>query len=519
LALQGTLDTFSLPDVLRLLATTSKTGRLRIDGDRGQGSVWLHDGSVVDAAADRAVDGTPSEEVMFELLRFESGSFAFDADDRAVDSSSPQDVEDLLRKASSLLSEWSELEAVVPSLAHQVSLATDLSSDQVTIDADKWRSVVAVGAGRTVGELASTLGLTELGVSRIVRDLVELGVADVGTPDAIPDPPRLSQPDLPRRSPAPDSTGEIPAPLVPEPLEGARAGWLTADKTSETPIVPSDAVPSANGGTGAVRAAHDEAPAHLASEPPPGMAPRLRRRNPDAAPTNGHGAEAPAAPTLRTNDAGTGERRPTGRDDAGRAPAAPDTGRTPAVPGENGHVPRAAPIPPAGPLGSRPSLPGRGRAGETGGAATTGPAGTGPARRRDAGAPPRRPANPGPSFGGDRSPFDGGLLGPSPLSDTGVIRPVPPSSLPPDLHWAADDITSTGPVSSPFSGLTSLGPPRPPSESGEVAPHVAAMSPEARAAVQSSVGNSGGSVPGRGAAQGEDIAQRTRLISFLSTVR
>src|SRR5919106_1274303 len=57
LALQGTLDTFSLPDVLRLLATTAKTGRLRIDGDRGQGSVWLRDGSIVDADADRAVEG------------------------------------------------------------------------------------------------------------------------------------------------------------------------------------------------------------------------------------------------------------------------------------------------------------------------------------------------------------------------------------------------------------------------------------------------------------------------------
>ncbi len=45
------------------------------------------------------------------------------------------------------------------------------------------------------------------------------------------------------------------------------------------------------------------------------------------------------------------------------------------------------------------------------------------------------------------------------------------------------------------------------------------MSPEARAAVQNTVGNAGGSVPGRGAAQGEDIAQRSRLISFLSTVR
>ncbi len=489
---------------------------------------------MVDAAADRAMDGTPSEEVMFELLRFETGSFAFDADDRAVDSSSPQDVEDLLRKASSLLSEWSELEAVVPSLAHQVTLATDLSSDEVTIDADRWRSVVAVASGRTVGELASTLGLTELGVSRTVRDLVELGVADIDAPGAIPDPPRLAETELPRRAPAPDRgtgeiripgpdlTGEVLAPVVPEPVEGQRAGWLSADKTSETPVVGADPLPSTNGAAGPVRAAHDE-PAHLASEPPPGMAPPLRRRNPDVAPTangGGHTADAPATPTLRTNDAGrpAGDRRPAGRDK--RTSPAVDTGRSPVVGGENGHVPPASPVPPAGPLGSRPSLPGRGRTGEASGATATGPASTGPARRRDPGAPPRRPANPGPSLGGDRSPFDGGLLGPSPLSDTGQIRPVPPSSLPPDLHWAADDVTNTGPVSSPFSGLTSLGPPpRPPSESSEVAPHVAAMSPEARAAVQNTVGNAGGGVPGRGAAQGEDIAQRSRLISFLSTVR
>ena len=37
MALQGTLDTFALPDVLRLLAATKKTGRLRITGGRGTG--------------------------------------------------------------------------------------------------------------------------------------------------------------------------------------------------------------------------------------------------------------------------------------------------------------------------------------------------------------------------------------------------------------------------------------------------------------------------------------------------
>jgi hypothetical protein len=109
---------------------------------------------------------------------------------------------------------------------------------------------------------------------------------------------------------------------------------------------------------------------------------------------------------------------------------------------------------------------------------------------------------------------------------------VSPSSLPPDLHWAADDGPPSGPISSPFSGLTSLGPsgmgpsgmgpsspPPPPVNEGEIAPHVAAMSPEARAAVQSTVGNAGGISHGRGGSQGEDVAQRSRLISFLSSVR
>ena len=34
MALSGTLETFSLPDVLRLLSSTKKTGLLALDGDR-----------------------------------------------------------------------------------------------------------------------------------------------------------------------------------------------------------------------------------------------------------------------------------------------------------------------------------------------------------------------------------------------------------------------------------------------------------------------------------------------------
>ena len=90
MALSGTLDTFALPDVLRLLASTAKTGRLRITGDRGSGSVWVTDGEVVATELASAVTQEPTnEEVVFGLLRFSAGSFTFEADAASPNAGSP----------------------------------------------------------------------------------------------------------------------------------------------------------------------------------------------------------------------------------------------------------------------------------------------------------------------------------------------------------------------------------------------------------------------------------------------
>ncbi len=485
MALQGSLDTFSLPDVLRLLATTTKTGRIRIEGDRGQGSVWLRDGSVVDADADRSVEGAPTEEVIFELLRFDSGSFAFESDERTPNAEQPDEVEGLLRRAGALLSEWTELEAVVPSLDHRVALTSELPSDEITIASDRWRSVVAVASGRSVGDLAGSLGLSELNVSRAVRDLVELGVADVEEPgEPAPDdaPRRESRRRAPRSSSAsPNGAASRPEPMVPG--DATRAGWRQA---SDRTTGPQPAVPSAD----------------------------------DHAPSTGVPSTAvPSTPANGQERTPVGESRPrpSGETSPNRGlPSRRGRSRPPA-----GDAAPASPPPVAAPE-SVPPAPDR--TGDTGlmsrlrnGASTAAPS-------RGADAPGSLPPDsvaPGSSvFGTEPSPFDGGRLTP-PLapSDTGQIRAVSSSSLPPDLHWAADDNgPTTGPITSPFSGLTSLGTQRVPAD-GEIAPHLAEMSPEARAAVQSTVGNAGGAVAGRGAAVGDDSAQRGRLINFLSSVR
>jgi hypothetical protein len=178
MALQGTLDTFDLPDVLRLLASTKKSGRLNLRGDRGEGEVWLVDGEVVGVLTDAAPNGDPGEG-LFDLFRAREGGFEFEPGVTADAPQSPLEVEPLLAATEERLAEWREIEAVVPSLHAWVSLVPELPTPDITVDAATWRLVAAIGSGLTVGDLARALDLPEVPVSRVVRDLVVLGLGTV----------------------------------------------------------------------------------------------------------------------------------------------------------------------------------------------------------------------------------------------------------------------------------------------------------------------------------------------------
>jgi len=199
LALQGTLDTFALPDVLHLLAATKKTGCLRLEGPRGAGTVHVDGGELVAVAADHAPLATEVPDALFELLRFEEGGFVFDPDVAPVVRGDVLDVDAALDAASALLAEWREIESVVPSLDAYVTLRAELDGDEVTVAAEHWGTLVAVAGGTTVRALGEALSLAELPVSRAVRDLYDLGVVELG--ERSPEPPARAE--IPERAPAP----------------------------------------------------------------------------------------------------------------------------------------------------------------------------------------------------------------------------------------------------------------------------------------------------------------------------
>jgi hypothetical protein len=214
-ALQGTLDTFALPDVLRLLAATKKTGRLRLSGERGSGSLWVDAGAISAIEATHAPHATEPVDALFELLRFDHGSFTFDADAVHGEPGPAEDVEELLQAAEALLAEWRQIESVVPSLDAWVTLRRELAAPELTIDQARWTTLVAVGGGATVRRMADDLCLAELPVSRAVRDLAELGVVDIA-------------PAAPAGRAEPRPTTQAPAPVVPDPVDAEPQAQPTA---------------------------------------------------------------------------------------------------------------------------------------------------------------------------------------------------------------------------------------------------------------------------------------------------
>ena len=203
MALQGTIDSFPLTDVLTLLSTSKKSGRLALDGDRGSAALWITDGEVIGGDMAAGVGATAAS-LLFEMLRFGEASFVFD--DAPAGIEPQQSVEatplgDAMDQASALLAEWDDILAVVPSLAHRVVLVEELPEDSVTLDAASWSLVLAAASDPVVAVIGDALGLDEFGACSAAASLAERGLATIEEPVAI-EPPRVAFDEIDADEPA-----------------------------------------------------------------------------------------------------------------------------------------------------------------------------------------------------------------------------------------------------------------------------------------------------------------------------
>lgn len=247
--LQGSLDNFALDEVLGLLSSTTKTGKLDLKGNRGSGVLRLSNGKLVDATASNTANGVEPEDVLFELLRFGDGTFNFTSSD-VEEGNYANEIADVVGSAERRLADWRTIEAVVPSLRHQVGPVPTLTDEEITITRREWMVLMTIAGGCPVSSVCDQLDLGEVEGSRQIKGLAERGLVIIAEPRSGASFNRQGL-DALRREPTPPPPAALDTPdeeaLVavvdetPEALSGAKN-----DRRAQRPPHPSD---NGSGGT------------------------------------------------------------------------------------------------------------------------------------------------------------------------------------------------------------------------------------------------------------------------------
>ena len=170
MSLKGSLQTVALPEVLRFLSGTGKSGEFHVSGTNGDGRLWFTDGRVSGFQAARAAE---PHEAIFQMLRISDGDFDFTADRPRPDDAHAVDAVDLdstIEAAEHRMAEWMRIVEVVPSLSHGLNLRAEAPEGRIELEPGQWMTIVTVARGGTVGQVIDERGMQEFDGSQQGRE-------------------------------------------------------------------------------------------------------------------------------------------------------------------------------------------------------------------------------------------------------------------------------------------------------------------------------------------------------------
>jgi hypothetical protein len=171
--LEGSLETFPLASVVRLLDDTGQTGRLSVHAALGQGSISFEHGRLVAAAG----AGSDPLEAALSLFDYQTGTFSFrveEAGERTIDLDIPQ----FLGMAEEREALWAEIRSSIPQDATLVVVpldAGDRADGEITVSTEAWK-IAVLANGRTTAQIAARAGTSEFRTCSVLLELLQAGL-------------------------------------------------------------------------------------------------------------------------------------------------------------------------------------------------------------------------------------------------------------------------------------------------------------------------------------------------------
>ncbi len=195
MGLQGTLDTFSLAEILGLIERARHSGALVVEGPDGRGTLYTAAGRF--CAGEAADYSGPVEDrhaldvrlidVCFHLMRFGRGSFEFIADQVPPwTAERGTDIGPIVETVEHIVRAWPAVEAVLPSFDVRPEIADELPEESLTLSRTAFKVFTLIDGSRTVRQIAREVGHSVVEVGPVLKELIDHGAVRILTGDRLP---------------------------------------------------------------------------------------------------------------------------------------------------------------------------------------------------------------------------------------------------------------------------------------------------------------------------------------------
>jgi len=169
----GDLAQVKLFDVLKPLFSTKKTGKVTVKG-KESGELFLELGNITHARTNSAV----GEYAFFFLMSLKIGKASFEPDEVPSERTISISTEQLLLNWSYRKQEWDKLKEAIPSTGAIFRLSLQKSAENKNVNGDQWNVLALCNGTRTLAEIAEALSWDEFKTSKILFQLIQLGLLE-----------------------------------------------------------------------------------------------------------------------------------------------------------------------------------------------------------------------------------------------------------------------------------------------------------------------------------------------------
>jgi hypothetical protein len=168
----GDLSQVKLFDILKPLFSDKKTGKVIFKGEEG-GELYLELGNITHAKTNNSV----GEYAFFTLMGLKDGKASFESEEVPAERTISISTEQLILNWSSQ-KQWNKIKEVVPSPHTYFRALFQKNQEGVSLSSEQWNVSALCNGTKTVSEVAEALNWDEFKTSKMIFQLVQLGLLE-----------------------------------------------------------------------------------------------------------------------------------------------------------------------------------------------------------------------------------------------------------------------------------------------------------------------------------------------------